>query len=138
MVPREKLKSPTRPKVSPTMALNLAHYNFKHQRDLEFAVKRAEYYIGVANAKSCCDDCVTEVDCEIDISKAPLSKFNHINSIISAVLFSSGYYARITTKYKKKNTYNLNVWLKKMSDEERVKCHEGMTDDTEQDPDAMD
>jgi hypothetical protein len=118
--------------------IDLAHYNFKHQRDLEFATKRAEYYIGLINDKSCCDDCVTEVDCEMDTSKAPLSKFNHLHDLIQAVLFSSGVFGRFTTKYKKKNTYHLNVWLKKMTAEQKAECHKGMTDDTEEDPEAMD
>ena len=118
------------------MALNLAHYNFKHKIDMEFATKRAEYYIGLANNKSCCDDCVTEVDCEMDTSQVPLVNCNRIHDMIEAILFSSGFYARFTTKYKKKNTYTLNVWLKKMTAEQKANCHTGMTD--EQDPVSMD
>jgi hypothetical protein len=114
--------------------IDLAYYNFSHQKDLAFAVKRAEHYISTINDKTCCDDCVTTVDCEIDTSEMPLSKYNQLHELVSAVLFSSGVFGRFTTKYKKKDTYTLNVWLKKMTPDEKASCHEGMTKDTDEDP----
>jgi len=120
---------------------DLTFLNAKYKNDLDFAVLRAEHYIGIYKAKTCCQECETEAESELQ-TPMPLQALKHIHGMIEAVMYSSGYWCHFIEK-KTKNGYKIKAIYKKMTDEEKVRCltipdHALQTEPHDDDPQAMD
>jgi hypothetical protein len=99
---------------------DLTFLNAKYKNDLEFAVLRAEHYIRLYKAKTCCNTCTTEAESELH-TEMPLQALKQIHGMIEAVMYSSGYWCEFIEEKSEKG-YKIKAIYSIMTAEEKARC----------------
>ena len=102
------------------MAVDLTFYNKKHQQDVEFASKKVQEWITAYTERECCINCEAHIIFNVPVRTVKV-KYEAIHHLMGSIFFSSGFWSKFEMT-KKTTEYEVNLWLKAMTPEEKEKA----------------
>ncbi len=112
------------------MPLDLTQFEKNQASKKQYATDMATHFIDVMEKRTCCDSCEVHIEERHEMPEPPLTM---ICDMAGSMLFSSGYFSQYKLKKKGKDGIPVRFMIRKMSDEDKIKC--GLNnDDKEEDP----
>lgn len=99
------------------MAVDLTFFNKKYQKDVELASKKVQEWITLYTERECCANCDAYIIFNVSV-RTVKARYEAIHELMAAILFSSGFWSKFKMT-KKTNEYEITLWMKAMTAEEK-------------------